>query len=63
MPRRWALALPARSKHHSVYAGWEAEDTLTNIAAAPEPLAPEAVLAAALDLTDALELDPEEIIP
>ena len=44
---------------------WAADliPNLTNIAAAPEPLAPEAVLAAALDLTDALELDPEEIIP
>jgi type IV secretion system protein VirB4 len=44
---------------------WAADliPNLTNIAAAPEPLAPPAALAAALDLTDALELDPEEIMP
>ncbi|EXL10583.1 conjugal transfer protein TrbE [Aquamicrobium defluvii] len=44
---------------------WAADliPNLTNIAAAAEPLAPEAALAAALDLTDALELDPEEIMP
>ncbi|WGG60837.1 conjugal transfer protein TrbE [Brucella intermedia] len=44
---------------------WAADliPNLTNIAAAAEPLAPGAVLAAALDLTDALELDPEEIMP
>jgi type IV secretion system protein VirB4 len=44
---------------------WAADliPNLTNIAAAPESLAPEAALATALDLTDALELDPEEIMP
>ncbi|EXL02154.1 conjugal transfer protein TrbE [Brucella anthropi] len=44
---------------------WAADliPNLTNITAAAEPLAPGAVLAAALDLTDALELDPEEIMP
>lgn len=44
---------------------WAADliPNLTNIAAASEPMAPEAALAAALDLTDALELDPEEIMP
>ncbi|MFC5384483.1 conjugal transfer protein TrbE [Aquamicrobium segne] len=44
---------------------WAADliPNLTNIAAAPESLVPEAALAAALDLTDALELDPEEIMP
>jgi type IV secretion system protein VirB4 len=44
---------------------WAADliPNLTNIAAAAEPLAPDAALAAALDLTDALELDPEEIMP
>ena len=44
---------------------WAADliPNLTNIAAAADPLAPEAALAAALDLTDALELDPEEIMP
>ena len=44
---------------------WAADliPNLTNIAAATEPVAPDAALAAALDLTDALELDPEEIMP
>jgi type IV secretion system protein VirB4 len=44
---------------------WAADliPNLTNLTAAAEPLAPGAVLAAALDLTDALELDPEEIMP
>ncbi|MCO5158266.1 MAG: conjugal transfer protein TrbE [Aquamicrobium sp.] len=44
---------------------WAADliPNLTNIATAPEPLAPAAALAATLDLTDALELDPEEIMP
>lgn len=44
---------------------WAADliPNLTNIAAAAAPFAPEAALATALDLTDALELDPEEIMP